>query len=100
MQRNPNEHVKCRRTIIKYTFAKENGDIQDENVYLDANDYEEFEATLPNMDVNFEKMVENYFAKVGKTHQHFKEDKERVLGSENMSLKDDKLDIYTKPLTT
>jgi len=95
LQRNPNERVQRREEFRKVhgdVLTEEDGDIQGEEVYLDAEDYEEFEAAPPNTDVNFEEMAENYFARVDEIHQHEREDGDEVLDFEDLSSEDDEPD--------
>ena len=40
------------------------GDVQEDDVYLDAEDIENFEEAPSNTEVNFEEMAENYFSRV------------------------------------
>ena len=95
MQRNPNERVERRedyREAHSDVLAQEDGDIEEDEVYLDAEDYEAFEAAPPNTDVNFEEMAENYFARVDAIHQHLIEEDDEVLDFEDVSSEDDEPD--------
>lgn len=65
--------------------SQQNGDGKDDGVYFDSEDTEEFEAAAPNIEVNFDDMVENYFARVDEIHQQHSDEEDAVLDFEDIS---------------
>lgn len=73
LQRNPNQQGQQRED-----FPEVDGDVrgedygegpeqqdraeEEEDVFLDAEDVEQFEPAPPNTDINFEEMAQNFFA--------------------------------------
>ena len=95
MQRNPNGRVERGenyREVHGDVLVEENVVTEEEEVCLHAEDYEAFEAAPPNTDVNFEKMAENYFARVDEIHHQFREEEDEVLDFEDLSFEDDEPD--------
>jgi len=55
---------------------------------LESEGFEAFEAALPNTAVNFEEMAENYFALVDEIHAQFREVEDEQLDFHDLSSDD------------
>jgi hypothetical protein len=71
---------------------EELSDIDENEVYLDAEEFDAFEAAPPNTDINFEEMAENYFARAAEIHRNFTEEEDEVLVFNNLSSDEDDVD--------
>ena len=103
MQRNPNRRVEQRENSgdeANDVWPQPNGDehpeesgvVEEEVIYVHAEDMDEFEGFPPNTDINFEEMAENYFARVDEIHQQERHEEDCVLNFEDFSSEDEEPD--------
>lgn len=74
-------------------LPEERSVVEEEEVYVDAEDMDEFEGVPPNTDINFEEMAENYFARVDEIHQQERDEEDCVLDFEDFSSEDEQPDM-------
>jgi len=66
-------------------------EVEDEE-FLDAQDFNDFETAPPNTNVDFETMAQNYFSRVDEIHQQIFEDEDAVLDFDDVSTEEDECD--------
>ena len=99
MQRIPNQHVQ-HDDVIGEELPTDNGElpaeevrhVEDEDVFLDAEEENDFQAAPPNTDINFDEMAENYFARADEIHQQVREEDDSVLDFEDLSSEEEEPD--------
>lgn len=67
--------------------------MQEEDDYLDAEDFDNFEEAPPHTDVNFKEMAENYFTRVDEIHRQFTDEDDAMLHFEDLSADEDEEDL-------
>ena len=70
-------------------------EVDGEEVFVDANDDDSFEAVHPNTKFHFEEMAHDYFARVDEIHQQFADEEDTILDFEDMSAEDEESDDGT-----
>ena len=78
---------------IDAELPEESNVVEEDEIYVDAEDMEEFEEVPPNTDINFEEMAENYFARVDEIHQQERDEEDCVLDFEDFSSDDEQPDM-------
>jgi hypothetical protein len=76
MQRIPNQHVQ-HDDVVGEKLPADNGElpaeevrrVEEEDVFYDAEEVNDFQAAPSNTDINCDEMAENYFARADKIHQ-------------------------------
>lgn len=99
MQRIPNQHVQ-HDDVVGEELPTDNGElpaeevrhVEEEDVFFDAEEVNDFQAALPNTDINFDEMAENYFAHADEIHQQVTEEDNSVQHFEDLSSEDDEPD--------
>jgi hypothetical protein len=99
MQRIPNQHVQ-EGDVVGEELPADNGNLpaeevrraEEEDVFFDAEEVNDFQAAPPNTDINFDEMAENYFARADEIHQQVAEEGDSVQHFEDLSSEDDELD--------
>ena len=67
--------------------------VGEDEIFLDADDMNEFATVPPNTEINFEEMAENYFARADEIHQQERDDPDYVLDFEDFSSEDEEADM-------
>ena len=80
-----NEHLHTQHDDFDTPHENE---VDGEEVFVDANDDDSFEASHSNTEFHFEEMAHDYFARVDKIHQQFVDEEDIVLDFEDMSAED------------
>jgi hypothetical protein len=79
---------------------EENGEVrpgeataaEEDDVFLDAEDVNDFEAAPPNVDINFEEMAENYFGRADEIHRQIRGEEDFVLDFQDLSSEEEEPD--------
>lgn len=66
--------------------------VDEEEEYVDANDFETFEPTPPNRELNLDDMAENFFARAVEIHEEFTVEEDEVLDFDDLSSEEDEPD--------
>ena len=72
-------------------LPEESSVVEEEEIYVDAEDMDEFKGVPPNTD--FEEMAENYFARVDEIHQQERDEEDCVLDFEDFSSEEEQPDM-------
>ena len=96
MQKNPNRRVEQQENSseeIGDELPEESNGVEEEEIYVDAEDMDEFEGVPPNTNINFEEMAENYFVRMDEIHQQERDEEDCVLDFEDFSSEDEQPDM-------
>ena len=96
MQRIPNQHVQ-HDDVVGEELPADNGElpaeevrrVEEEDVFFDAEEVNNFQVPPPNTDIAFDEMAENYFARANEIHQQVTEEDNFVQHFEDLSSEDD-----------
>jgi hypothetical protein len=92
LQRDPGERVEPRHEQHEIHSDITESEPHDEDAYLDAEDFEEFEGAPPNTDVNLDEMAGNYFARVDEIHQSSVASDDEIIDFDDLSEEEDESD--------
>jgi hypothetical protein len=92
LQRDPGERVEPKPDHPEAQSDVTSAELHEEDAYLDAEDYQEFEEAPPNTDVNLDEMAGNYFARVDEIHQNFIGSDDEIIDFDDLSSEDEESD--------
>ena len=103
MQRNPNQHVEMSVEPTSDDGSETAGhhaevpseeeiDVEDDDVFVDAEEGDDFQPAAPNTDINFDEMAQNYFARTDEIDQQAREEEDALLDFEDLSSEEDEPD--------